>query len=94
MTREQTLFVIWAFAIVGAATALIMYQHAQHTGLVLAAAGAAATLGAAPGTASVSGTISANPINTGASSRATGQWTPLGPPGFNVMAYAPGQTFQ
>jgi hypothetical protein len=89
------MFALIALAVVGAATALIMYQHAQHTGMVLASVVNPATaLGAAPGTASVSGTISANPINTGAASRASGQWTPLGPPGMSIFGYNPGQANQ
>lgn len=92
MTREHMLFAIWALGIVGAATALIMYQHAQHTGALLSTLiDPNAALGAQPGTASVSGTISANPINSGAASRASGQWSPLGPAGSSVFAYMPGQ---
>ena len=83
------MFAIWALGIMGAATAVILYQHAHHTGIVLSALGG--SMGAAAGGAGVSGTISANPLNTGAVSRASGQWTPLGPQGMSIFNYMPPQ---
>jgi len=90
MSRDETRFMLWALAIVGAATGVILYQHSVHSGLIMNALGA-------PGGASpqVGGTISANPINSGAASTATGQWTPLGPAsGVGAFPYNPGQSWQ
>lgn len=96
MTRDHQMFVIWALAIVGAATAVILYQHAIHTSAIVASVMStpAQALGAQPGGAGVSGAISANPINTGASSRASGQWGPLGPDMSSIMPYMPAQANQ
>jgi hypothetical protein len=93
MSREHWIFAMWALAITALATALIMYQHAQHTGLVIASIGGSATAG--PVVAAASAQISSNPGWLGVMSRATGLWTPLGPSrAATVFPYQPAQPLQ
>jgi len=84
-------FAMWTTLILVAAVALIMYQHASHTNIIVSLLGGAAT--AQP---PVGSTISADPLGAaGVGSRASGVWTPIGPShGISVFAYNPSQTWQ
>lgn len=89
MTKDQVTFALWALGIVGLGMAVVMYQHSVHTGIVLTALGTNVPDPGSPGV------ISGNPSQAGASSRATGVWTPLGPAnGKSVFAYNPPQYWQ
>ena len=102
MSRDHLTFALWTLGILGAAVAVILYQHATHTNILMSLLGGVAAAQVAPQSMdaaavqmAVTGTIAADPIQSGASSRASGQWTPLGPrQGVSIMAYNPPQTFQ
>jgi hypothetical protein len=90
MTREHSLFALWAAGIVTAATAAILYQHWLHTQAIVGAAvdGSRSADATMPGN-----TIAATPGSIGVQSPATGIATPLGLGG-SVFAFNPPQTFQ
>ena len=86
MSQRSIEFAIWAALIMGAAAALILYQHAVHTGIVLSAI-QGPTIGATPAASPSSGD---GPI--AAESPASGVWTPTGPGiGASVFTYNPPQ---
>ena len=80
----------WTLVLMAAATAVILYQHATHTNLILSL-----LPGSIPGDgtdSTASPAISANPDVYGATSRASGIWTPLGPvTAGSVFPYMPKQ---
>lgn len=88
MSKESMTFVLWSLAIVGAATAAILYQHSVHTGIILNA-----SVGPVSAGLNASNVISSNPVNSpGANSPATGVWAPTGPAtNLGPMPYAPPQ---
>ena len=89
MKQDHYLMALWTLGLLGAAVAIIVYQHAQHAAIIIS------KISTIPASAPPSSTISANPLNSGAASRASGQWTPTGPiAGLSVFAYNPPQTFQ
>jgi hypothetical protein len=94
MTRQGWEFGFWAALLVGAATAVILYQHSLHTGLVLDASSAAGR-GDADGAYRPSDLAGKGFAGFTGQSRASGIWTPLGPaPDLRVFPYTPPQTFQ
>lgn len=84
-------FAYWSILILAAATGVIMYQHATHTNLILSLLPGGDNQSPVPDPASF---VSSNPNTYGAFSRASGQWTPLGPPGQSVFPYLPAQSHQ
>lgn len=95
MTREHWIFAMWALVFTAAAVALMLYQHATHTNLILGAMGGGAGDTSGPAVSPASAVISSNPGWRGALSSATGIWTPLGPSrAATVFPYQPAQTLQ
>jgi hypothetical protein len=91
MTRQGWEFGFWAALLVGGATAVILYQHSLHTGLILDAKGR----GDAEGAYRPSDLAGKGYGGFSAQSRASGVWTPLGPgPGASVFPYVPPQALQ
>ena len=82
-------FAFWSLLILSGAVAVILYQHAQHTGSIL-------TLLMPQSGPNAPQPITNAPGNIyGAASRASGLWTPLGPsPTRSVFPYNPPQTLQ
>jgi hypothetical protein len=84
MSRQAYEFAFWAIIVVGAGTALLMWQHATHTSYLLDTLNQ--RLSGAPGANSNNSTITAVALSAIAgppsqSSPATGVWTPVGPDG-------------
>ena len=102
-------FAAWSIVVLTAAVVIIMYQHAAHTnalvGLITGGVGGNSGswsaqspnndgTGINPQPAAAS-TISSNWGWAGASSRASGVWTPLGPDrASSIFSYNPGQAWQ
>jgi hypothetical protein len=95
-------FAVWSTFVVGAAVIAILFQHSQHTAFILSKMPADPSLDEfgegekSPNNgddADETGyaAVSSNPNWSGASSTASGQWTPLGPPGNYVFSYTPAQ---
>lgn len=83
MTREAYEFAFWALIIVGAGTALLMYQHAQHSGMIMNMING--RLLGAPG-AGVNQAVTTIALSDMAgppqqTSTAFGLWSPIGPLG-------------
>ena len=92
MSRDQWSFAFWALLILAGATGVILYQHALHTRAVIAAVLTSPDSGGSEAPQpDPANTISSNPGWSGAFSRASGQWTPLGPWGMNIFGYNPPQ---
>lgn len=75
MSKEGMQFTIAALFIVGAVTAVILYQHSVHTGIVLDTLAGSGAVG--------------SPVGREAPSTATGVWTPLGPTRDSIFPYQP-----
>lgn len=90
VTLDTYRFGFWTIVLLTAAVAVILYQHAVHTGQIIGLLGSAN-----PAPQPIAGAISSQPDMYGASSRASGQWTPLGPAqGVSVFPYQPAQRHQ
>ena len=92
MSKELHLFALWSLAILTAAVAVILYQHATHTNVIASLIGGLSQ-GKSNTAFDPANTISANPTFYGAASRASGIWTPLGPQGATVMKGLPSASY-
>ncbi|MDR3449959.1 MAG: hypothetical protein P4M15_09505 [Alphaproteobacteria bacterium] len=90
MNRQFYHFSTWTVAILAVAVAVILYQHASHSAAIVAMLSSGGA-GGSDIQADPATTISANPSAYGATSRASGLWTPIGPLGASIFPYQPKQ---
>lgn len=91
MSAKAWEFAFWAIIVTGAATAVILFQHGQHTGAILSALNGDGSKGDDPLTAAANAGPGAGYTSP---SPASGIATPLGDLRASAFPYTPDQAMQ